>query len=309
MKRLKKQPLEMSRRERLLREPVNKTATFSYHSRRSELPANATRQPQQEENKTAAKRAVYSKSQRFGVVLALIAIVLIASILLNVSSSPKVVILSTAGETSFLQNTTTYQRAAIKQFSASILNKNKITIDTTTISHQLLSEFPELSSVSITVPLFSNQAIVYVQPAQPAIIFAASNGAYVLDTQGRALQIASQFSNLASLGLPTVTDQSAYQAKVGQQALNEGDVSFIQTVIYELAQRKLAISSFNLPAGSSELDAVIAGEPYYVKFNLENSDARQQAGTFLAVRQQLVGENITPAHYIDVRVDGRAYYE
>ncbi len=64
-----------------------------------------------------------------------------------------------------------------------------------------------------------------------------------------------------------------------------------------------------LPVGTSELDVRLAGQPYSVKFNLESGTARQQAGTFLATESKLKSQNVTPAEYIDVRVDGRAYYK
>jgi hypothetical protein len=71
----------------------------------------------------------------------------------------------------------------------------------------------------------------------------------------------------------------------------------------------MSVGSMILPAGTSELDVHLAGQPYFVKFNLNNNDPRQQAGTFLAAIANLQKNHITPAQYIDVRVDGRAYYQ
>jgi hypothetical protein len=311
MKSFKKKAVDKGRRERVLREPLRQSATFSYHSRRSEIPGSGVRNSQTENQKPDLKRQTfkYPLRQRLGAILVIFVIFVLVVMVLRLSGTPKIVVLSSAEQKPFLESTTVYGQAADKRFDSSFLNDNKVTINTGDISRHLLSEFPELTSVSISIPLLSDQAVVYVQPAQPAIVFNASNGSFVLDTSGTALQLASQFSNLSALGLPTITDQSAYQVKIGDQALTSSDVTFIQTVVYELAIHKVGISSFNLPAGSSELDAIITGEPYFVKFNLENNDARQQAGTYLAVKQQLLSQNVTPAHYIDVRVDGRAYYE
>jgi hypothetical protein len=64
-----------------------------------------------------------------------------------------------------------------------------------------------------------------------------------------------------------------------------------------------------LPPAASELDVQIVDQPYFIKFNLENDDPRQQVGTYIATQAYLTSQHITPAHYIDVRVDGRAYYE
>jgi hypothetical protein len=64
-----------------------------------------------------------------------------------------------------------------------------------------------------------------------------------------------------------------------------------------------------LPPATSELDVRVAGQPYFIKFNLQSGDARQQAGTFLATQSHLQSQNIVPSTYIDVRVDGRSYYK
>jgi hypothetical protein len=310
MRLFKKQSAEVGRRARLTRDPLQKTTNFSYHSRRAEVPGNPVRQIRPDEQESLKPRRPQAlKIQRFKVMAILIVVLLLAVGLLHLSNNPKIVVLSDTDQKPFLQNTTIYQRAAAKQFSVSILNANKITVDTGTISDKLLAEFPELSSVSVSVPLLSSQPTVYIQPAQPAIIFAASNGSYVLDTNGRALQPVTQFIGLASLHLPTVTNQSDFKVELGQQALTASDVTFIQTVIYELSARKITVSSFSIPAGTSELDATLEGEPYYVKFNFVSSDPRQQAGSFLAIQAQLSALHLTPSHYIDVRVDGRAYYQ
>jgi hypothetical protein len=110
-------------------------------------------------------------------------------------------------------------------------------------------------------------------------------------------------------GLPVVVDQSGLSVKVNHPVLTADNVSFVQIVAAELAAKQYTISAMSLPATSSELDVQLAGQPYFVKFNLQTNDAREQAGTFLATINQLHSQNITPAKYVDVRVDGRAYYQ
>ena len=77
----------------------------------------------------------------------------------------------------------------------------------------------------------------------------------------------------------------------------------------QLTAKQYTISALTLPAGTSELDASLSGLPYIVKFNLQATNARQQVGTFLATAGRLSSQHITPAKYVDVRVDGRAYYQ
>jgi cell division septal protein FtsQ len=227
---------------------------------------------------------------------------------ISLTPSAKVVSLATGDSQSFLRPDSYYEPIINKLLASSIWNRNKITLNTDQINHQLLSRFPEISSASVTVPLAGHQPTVYIQPAQPVLILAASNGSFVVDASGRALLNAASAAQPFK-GLPTLTDQSSLNVSLDHQALPADNVKFIRVVLAELAAKQYQVASMVLPPASSELDVYPAGQPYFIKFNLQNNDARQQAGTFLALAVSLKQQNITPTQYIDVRVDGRAYYK
>jgi cell division septal protein FtsQ len=285
------------------------TSAYSYYAQRSDQELNTGRQLDRSALQAKAGHFRNFWLQRFGLVVLLLAVIASAANVLSLSSDAKIVPLTSSTSQTFLQDQADYQTAANKLFAGSIWNRNKITVDTAHISAQLVKQFPELSSVSITLPLLAHRPLVYIQPVQPALILAATNGSFVLDTEGKALLSVTNSASLASLDLPVVTDQSGIKVSINHQALTSGDVGFIQTIIAELAAKHISVSAMTLPAAASELDAQISGQPYFVKFNLESGDARQQAGTFLATQAHLQSQNITPTKYIDVRVDGRAYYQ
>jgi hypothetical protein len=131
----------------------------------------------------------------------------------------------------------------------------------------------------------------------------------VLDNNGKALIAASAIGGLDKLKLPTITDQSGLRINTGDIALSSSSITFIRTVVAELQARSVQIDSLTLPASAYELDVRPTGAGYYVKFNMHEPTSRQQSGTFLAVRQRLAAQSITPSQYIDVRLDGRAYYK
>ncbi|HVX47990.1 MAG TPA: hypothetical protein VHA05_01395 [Candidatus Saccharimonadales bacterium] len=247
-------------------------------------------------------------ARRVGVLILAAAIIISVINVLSVTPQVKVEPLtSSKASSAFLRNSSEYQAAANKLLSSSIWNRNKVTINTDQISRQLISQFPELSSASITLPLLAHRPILYVQPAEAALVVAANNGAFVVDQNGRALMPSANLPTAHNL--PQVVDKSGLTINIGHQVLTSDDVTFIQTVLAELAAKHIQVSSMVLPAESRELDAYIDGQPYFVKFNLANDDARQQAGTYLATAAELQGEHVTPKSYIDVRVDGRAYYK
>ncbi|HVV66560.1 MAG TPA: hypothetical protein VHB72_00620 [Candidatus Saccharimonadales bacterium] len=245
--------------------------------------------------------------QRTGLLILLVALVISVCNVLSLSTNAEIKPVTQSGSGSFLRSQATYQSAADKLLAASIWNRNKITIDTAVFNRNMMAQFPELASVSVSLPLLAHRPVVYIQPSKATAVLNAANGSFVIDDNGKALLPSAQLPSAGQL--PQITDQSGLHVELNHQVLTADDVNFIQTVLAELSAKHIGVSSLVLPASSRELDVYIAGQPYYVKFNLQSGDARQQAGTFLAALSQLQKQHVTPPHYVDVRVDGRAYYQ
>jgi hypothetical protein len=282
---------------------------FSYRARRSEEVRSVERQAHQRDIPVPGQMARFWL-QRFGLMILLVAAVASLTNVLALSSDAKVVPLTNGVNRSLLRSLTVYQQAADQKLADSLWNRNKVTIDTGGLSRQLLSQFPELNSVSITVPLLAHRPLIYVEPAQPALLLVAGNGSFVIDTRGKALlTAASMAASGRQSNLPVVDDQTGLTVQLNHQALSVENVSFIQTVAGQLTAKHFTISTMTLPTSTSELDVHLNGQPYFIKFNLKSSNPRGEAGTFLATIAQLHRQNVTPAQYVDVRVDGRAYYK
>lgn len=283
--------------------------SMSYYSRRSEETLNTGRNLRREAQAQAAKKIAHFWLHRFGLIILLSAALVCLIYIMTLSTNPEVVPVTDVAAGNLIHAPATYQAAAGKLLASSLLNRNKLTIDTNRVSQQLQNEFPELSSVSVTLPLLAHRPVIYIQTSSPAIILNGVSGAYVLGDSGRVLAAAPSAAAFAKLNLPVITDQSGLRLALGRQALTAANVSFAETVVAQLAARQVKIAQMTLPAAASELDVHLAGQPYFVKFNLQSGDARQQAGTFLATQSRLASQHITPSQYIDVRVDGRAYYK
>lgn len=280
---------------------------FSYRARRSDAELNTGRSTEREERVAARKARQLLK--KTGMFVLLIAIVASAINILSLSTKPKILPLEGDKTNSFLSSPEVYEDYSSQVLQSSVWNRNKITVNTSDVSDKLVSHFPELSSASLTVPLLAHRPIIYVQPAEPVLIIKARNGAFVVANTGKALLRADTVEDLAKYKLPALDDQSGLKLQVGRQALQSKDVEFIQTVLTELNAKQYAIAGMTLPASTSELDVQLVGQPYFIKFNLQNDTARQQAGTFLAMIANLKKQNLTPTKYVDVRVNGRAYYQ
>jgi cell division septal protein FtsQ len=298
-------------RQRLRRDDAEtaKTPAFSYRSSRSDSATSTGRKRQRQALRLAGITARNFWVQRFGLLILVVTVTVCAINVVTLSSKANVMPLTTGGKSTLLQNETVYEAAASRLLATSVWNQNKLTIDTQRLSDAMLKQFPELASVTVTMPLLAHRPIFYVQPATPALILTNTTGAYVLDGSGKTLKKAVSVAALNQPSLPTITDQSSLEVQVGRQALSSNNVAFMQEVITQLAAKRIGVAALTLPPAANQLDVQIAGQPYYVKFNLQGSSARQQAGTYIAMVNHLGQQKITPGKYVDVRVDGRAYYQ
>ena len=300
---------EIEGRQRRSRHAEERPASFSYHARRSDQLLNTGRVIARSETAAKARAASRYWQQRFGFGILLIVGLVCLIYISTLSTQPRVVLDETVLSKAVLQDNSVYENAAADLLKSSILNRNKITLSTNELSSRLAARFPELASVRTSLPVLTHRVVLYGTSAEPVIILASPSGSYALDVSGVALLTGAQLSSLSSLNLPLVTDESNLPVKIRHQALTSSNVSFILTVLAQLHAKKLPVSSVSLPAGASELDVHLEGQPYFVKFNLQSNSSRQQVGTFMAVYKRLQEQSITPGQYVDVRVDGRAYYK
>jgi hypothetical protein len=242
-------------------------------------------------------------------ILSVTAIIICLGYLLTLTTDPKVVSFTTPRSSEgLLRPTAQYQAAAQQIMRDSILNRTKITIDVDGLEAALRQRFPELSTVAVTLPIIGRRPVVQLQATTPALILTAKDGtSFMIGASGRAIMPASAYKPDGP-ALPIVRDESGLPIKVGSSALTSSDVNFITTILGQLKAKGITAESLTMPAVAAELRLKPAGGPYYVKFDL-NGSARQQVGTFLALKQKLDTDHITPTEYIDVRVNEKAYYK
>lgn len=303
-------------RDPISRQPGNAMGpnrTFSYYASRSQSDISTGRESLQSK---VPLRRLPSRFQRLRKhVWWFVGVLLLSGCILynlQLSTTPKIVALTGSATTPFLQPSETYQQSAKAMFTESAANRNKLTVNTADIARRLRGKYPEIQQVSVSLPVIGSTPTIYIRPAEPAMVLAAPNGTFIVDENGRALAEATAGMNLSRLRVPSVTDQSGLTVNLGQQVLPRSAASFIRIINSQLQQQKIAIQSMTLPAAAGELDVYISGKPYFIKFNLEQGSEDQallQVGTFVAVMKQLAKQGTAPNQYVDVRLEGRAYYK
>jgi len=279
--------------------------TFSYYASRT---TTSGERAMREQNRPVASDSKaprrLSLTARLPLSLLLVIAVVCAVKLLLLGTDPKVIILgkNTVSAT-YVQPSGVYEAAAQKVLRSSVANRVKLTASLSSTARSLEQQFPELSAVSVTLPLVGNRPIVYAEVAQPSVLLQSTSGTYALNKSGLVLaRITTQ-----PAGVPMLVDQSGVVPQPGKQFLPSSTISFVQTMHYQLTAAGHTVANFVLPRGNTyELDVRLDGKPFVIRCNIE-SDALVQSGAAIGTLQQLGAT--TPTSYIDVRVPGRVYYK
>lgn len=280
---------------------------YSYYAGRTA--SDARNAPVQPRTATQTSGPVRRRHRAFlslyGVIVSLCTVVAVVCVvkLLAISPNSKVIMSASTNYPVSQSATEAYTKAANELLRSSILNRSKLTLNTNGIAKSLRKQFPELVSVVVTTPLVGNRPIIYVSSSKPNFTLKTESGLYSMDAKGYVLARLTAPAD----GLTLLTEASARKPVPGSQYLASSTASFCVAVVYELEQKGIPLSRLDLPTTAPyELDAYVAGKPYYIRFNLQ-ADVMQQSGAAIATIKQL--GTSTPQQYLDVRVSERAYYK
>lgn len=207
-----------------------------------------------------------------------------------------------------LRDESAYREYIEKTLSSSVLNKSKLTFDVKKFEKEMVLEFPELSSVSVSIPLISHKPIISIYAQQPSLLMGSEKGVFILNKNGQAIVKASAQQPVEGLTIPLVRDEANIPIELGKGALTSQDVAFITTIVSQFENKKIGIDSLTLPPLASELRVKLTGEKYYIKFSLL-TNPRVVSGQYFAARKKFIADNITPSEYVDSRVEEKIFFK
>ena len=286
---------------------VSRPNFISYHASRQQ--AEARQQVRQVASqdmirpKESSVRNLSWLQWAVGVVLAVCALYS-----LSLSTNPRFTMTNPQG-VPLLRSKQDYQNGLADILGSSLLNQNKLTINTTKLTNELTAKYPELDKIEITLPFMGRRPVVEATTSRPALFLSTSSGSYIVDGKGRAIRdIKDLPADARALAIPTVKDQADIDVSVGKAVLSKQDVTFITTLYQQFTAKQMSISSIELPPLASEIHVRLSGKPYYIKFSLL-TDSRIAVGQYLALDQELSAKKITPSEYVDSRVEEKVYYK
>ena len=310
----KKQPESRRPRQRDSLKPTAKIPpTISYSDSTRQIRSSGVASQARDRNMRQIEtinEADTPEMKRWLVLIALVIILFAVVFELGLSTTANIDIVQPSGFKYLPHSLAQYKSAASVAISSSVFNRFKTTISSNDIATILEQRYPEIAYAAVTVPLIGLNPTVHIQLARPVLIYSVDNaGSYLVSSSGFIVAAATSVPKAELKSLPDVYAVNSVPNGDRVQVLTSDSVTFIETVQQALALKGMSIARMNLVPMAEELDVYPLGTAYYIKFNLNQTDALSQVGTYLATIANLKQQNKLPTQYIDVRLDGRAYYK
>lgn len=209
------------------------------------------------------------------------------------------------------QEANEYSRTILQAYNKNTVFGQSWTLDQAGMIEFIKSEFPELRTIetgskvpfstTMNTELIFRKAIFTWQDASKKIQFIDADG---------VLFDKNLDSSVDSKKLIAIEDQSGTVLEPGNPVLTTGLVKFIGGVhgaIKPVFAGK-NISKVIIPKSTREVQVQVTDIPYLVKFSSQRS-VGQQISELTVLLSWLKQRNITPASYIDLRLQHKAFYK
>lgn len=306
----KKQKLNNSRRPKI--------QTDGYFRRnavvvsRSQREVAAHKQTVSQRQLDAKKRSAQHKAKVMAVVT--IAIVLVVTVLLqlrinNISvttSKPA----SFSGANGSESRRPLYAQSAMEYIHESVPFRQSWLLDSKLLEAHLKHSYPEIKSAKLGSGFFSTDQTLNLQFRKPAFVLLSDKSSLYIDKEG-ILFSNNMFPGVDTSKLPVVEDLGSGVAQSGKQIVTSAVARSIAEIYVELPRvygKNIAISRVILPRSSREVHVALVGGQYIIKFSTDRPIAGQ-VGELQSLRSFQASSGMSPTEYVDLRIEGRAYFK
>jgi cell division septal protein FtsQ len=176
---------------------------------------------------------------------------------------------------------------------------NLLMVRTGRLEEAMLKADPALRQIEIT-RRWPSALKVKVNEKAPALIWQNGSQQFILDSDGSLIGYAE------GQKLPVIVDLAGLPVKVGDRVVSRTFVQFCVDIAAGLGKRGIKVTRFAVPATTSEVE-VSTDKGYVIKFDTARG-AEAQLVDLSAVLKTLSKLRKTPAEYIDLRIERKAYY-
>lgn len=173
-------------------------------------------------------------------------------------------------------------------------------LDDQNLSRYVAARHPEVQSVIMT----SARDGFSIKLRKPLLVWKSDQRTFYIDGSG----VSFTYDAYTSPVLSVVDDSGISASSIGAVASNQF-IQFLGQLVTDVNARGVGIvTQVSIPPNTiKELDLRLSGGSYLIKTNVDR-DPLQAAEDIANTIHFLAGKGITP-HYIDCRVDGKAFYQ
>ncbi len=306
MKFKKTKPEEQKRTVNSIQRP----APYQYRAVRSD------RERRENRGTPNKKHSAETIGQRFEKILTLTVIAVILGSFLYLfwlNTSPNIRFVEHEGsQVVLLRQTEEYESGARDLLNESVFSRTKLTFNSVKFSEQLKKRFPEIATATVTIPLTGHKPLIDIQAKEAKLLLLVNGVTYVIDQDGVAVARLSELNESVQSDLSTLRraeDQSGLEVEQGRQVMTSETLKFALQIEHQYVSTNKTITKLVLPGNKpNEFHIYEQDSNYFVKY-VVTRPASEQYGANVALQELLAKQGKVPAEYIDVRVEGKAFYK
>lgn len=210
------------------------------------------------------------------------------------------------------QESAVYQATVNEYLNKNVPFRQSWLIDENNFKEYIQKKHPEISQATLNASTpFKNTLTVRIALRRPLYRWqdAAKEARYV-DSQG--VLFSTRLSDAAQKKLIQIDDQSGAVLESGSSALSQdvmGIIGALPAEIKSVYSNKTEVSKVIIPSSTREVRvALTGGAKYFIKLSTERTLGAQM-GELRALLKHLNKKRATPREYIDLRLQGRAFYK
>lgn len=240
--------------------------------------------------------------RRYATWLGLVVAGILAILFLLFNYTSQAQVYSSTQPNQVLANEKNYQELLQKYYATHPIDRVLFMLDSQALKRYLQTAAPEIRSFTLT-PLRLGVSKLTLTFRQPVVGWELAGKKYYVDQDGVAFT-----DNHFKPPSVTVEDQSGLSPTKDAEVANQYFMSFLGRVVAEAKRSKLTVSRIILPADTiRQVNLRLEGRPYDIKMTIDRS-AEAQVAELRAAVTSLEKKGARPK-YLDVRVDGRVYYQ
>lgn len=195
-------------------------------------------------------------------------------------------------------------REAELYLDSRILGRNWLFLSTKDVKESLNNTFTGQESITVD-KVFPNKLLIKTDEARAAVVWKTGPKSYRLSSSGKVVSELGANESISSL--PVVTDTNNIPVQIGERVV-ANDFNVFITKLYEyLRSANMEIEQLTVGSTTAEV-AVKLKDGYELRFSTVSS-VDSQIKSFQAVQDLLKEQNKKPQQYIDLRIDGKAFYK